>query len=133
MNKSRFSFIVKILSILLFIIGIFAFTGSVLLWGSGFILDFPKGVDYSYPVTDIIVNAPVSLIAAVGLWRLKRYGYIASQIFSGFAIYASVEIFVKAIQGDLAGSMEIIFPQIFAVLLSIVLIVYLWRKKEEFK
>ncbi len=133
MNKSRFSFNVKVLSILLFITGIFAFAGSVFMWGKGFILDFPKGVDYSYPVTDIIVNVPVSLIAAVGLWRLKRYGYIASQIFSGFAIYASVEIFVKAVQGDLAGSIEIIFPQIFAVLLAIVLIVYLWHKKDEFR
>jgi hypothetical protein len=118
---------VKILAILLFAFGLLAFFGSVFLWGEGFILSFPAGVDYSFPVTDILVNAPASIIASIGLWKLKRYGYIASQFVAGFYIYASVEIFVRVAQGGLSSSLAIIFPQVLAVLVASALVFYLWR------
>jgi hypothetical protein len=118
---------VKILAILLFAFGLLAFFGSVFLWGEGFILSFPAGADYSFPITDILVNAPASIIASIGLWKLKRYGYIASQFVAGFYIYASVEIFVRAAQGDLPLSLAIIFPQVLAVLVACGLVFYLWR------
>src|SRR5512140_931963 len=100
-------FPVKILAVCLFVFGLAAFFGSVFMWGEGFILSFPPGVDYSFPVTDILVNAPASIIASIGIWKLKRYGYIASQFVAGFYIYASVEIFVRVAQGGLTSSLEI--------------------------
>lgn len=118
---------VKILAILLFVFGLFAFFGSVFLWGAGFILFFPAGVDYSFPATDILVNGPASIIASIGLWKLKRYGYSASQFVAGFYIYASVEIFVRVAQGSLPFSLAIIFPQILAVVVACGLVFYLWR------
>jgi hypothetical protein len=133
MSKSINLIFVKVLAVLLFITGVFAFLGSLFLWGKGFILNFPKGVDYAFPITDIIVNAPASLIAAIGLWRMKKYGYVASQFFAGFGIYASVEIFINVVQGSVPNSPEIIIPQVFTVLLSIILVIYLWRINEEFK
>jgi len=124
---------IKILSILLFLFGVFAFVGSMFLWGEGFILSFPEGVDYSFPVADILVNAPASTIAAIGLWKLKRYGYVVSQFVSGFYVYASVEIFVKVAQAELPYLMEIIFPQILAIIVAIFLIFYLWRVEDLFQ
>ena len=118
---------VKTLAVCLFVFGLLAFFGSVFLWGEGFILSFPAGVDYSFPVTDILVNAPASIIASIGLWKLKRYGYIASQFVAGFYIYASVEIFVRVAQGGLTSSLAIIFPQILAVLVACGLVFYLWQ------
>ncbi len=124
---------VKILSILLFIFGLFAFIGSMFLWGEGFILSFPEGVDYSHPIADILINAPTSIIAAIGLWKLKRYGFVVSQFVAGFYIYASVEIFVKIFQGGLPNLPEIIFPQILAVIVAFFLVFYLWRVKDLFQ
>jgi hypothetical protein len=124
--------IIRILAALLLILSLFAFFGSVFLWGEGFILTFPQGVDYSFPITDILVNAPACMIAAVGLWTLKRYGYIAAQFVAGFCVYASVEIFVKTAQGSLPASPEILFPQLIAVVLSVILVFYLWRVQELF-
>ena len=124
--------IVKILSIVLFFFGIFAFVGSIFLWGTGFILNFPEGVDYSFPVVDIFINAPTSIIAAFGLWKLKRYGYIVSQFVAGFYIYASGVIFVEVAQVGPPYPLEIIGPQILAVLVAIVLVFYLWRLQELF-
>ncbi len=124
---------IKALSVTLFLFGIFAFVGSLFLWGEGFILDFPEGVDYSFPIPDILINAPANIIAAVGLWRLKRYGFVASQFCAGFYLYASVEIFVKVIQGDLPASLEIILPQVLAILVAFSLLLYLWRVQDKFQ
>jgi len=124
---------VKILAVLLFLFGLLAFFGSLFLWGEGFILQFPKGVDYSFPVADILVNAPASILASIGLWRLKGYGYVASQLAAGLYIYASVKIFVEVAQGGPPYPLEIIGPQVLAVLVAIGLIFYLWRVRDLFR
>ncbi len=122
----------RVLAVILFLFGLFAFLGSLFLWGEGFILSFPRGVDYTFPVTDILVNAPASLIAAVGLWSARRYGFAAAYFAAGFYIYGSVEIFVRVFQGSLPLAAEILAPQILAVLVAVTLIVYLWKKQELF-
>jgi len=118
---------IKTLAVFLFCFSLLAFWGSVFLWGEGFILQFPRGVDYSFPVADILVNAPASMIASIGLWKLKSYGYVAAQFVAGFYIYVSVEIFVKVAQGGPPYALEIIGPQVLAVLIAIGLVFYLWR------
>jgi len=123
---------VKILSILLFLFSLFAFFGSLFLWGEGFLLTFPEGVDYGFPITDILVNAPASMIAAIGLWKMRRIGYVASQFVAGFYIYASVEIFVHVIQDGPPYALEIVLPQILAVAVGIALVVYLWKLQDLF-
>ena len=123
---------VRILAILLFLISLFAFFGSLFMWGKGFLFSFPQGADYRYPVTDILVNAPASMIAAIGLWGMRRYGYVASQFVAGFYIYASVEIFVEMLQTGPPYPIEIIVPQVSAVLIAVILVVYLWRIQEFF-
>ena len=123
---------VRILAILLFLFSLFAFFGSLFMWGEGFLLQFPKGADYRFPVTDILVNAPASMIAAIGLWGMRRYGYVASQFVAGFYIYASLEIFVEVVQTGPPYAIEIIVPQVVAVAVAAILVVYLWRIKEMF-
>jgi hypothetical protein len=123
---------VRILAILLFLFGLFAFFGSLFMWGEGFLLQFPKGVDYCFPVTDILVNTPASIIAAIGLWKMRRYGYVASQFVAGFYIYASMEIFVEQVQAGPPYAVEIILPQVLAVAVASVLVAYLWRIQEMF-
>jgi uncharacterized membrane protein (DUF2068 family) len=115
------------LAIVLFLFSLFAFFGSLFMWGDGFLLSFPPGVDYHFPVTDILVNAPASLLAAMGLWKMKQWGYVAAQFVAGFYIYASVEIFVMAIEQGTPFPIEIVIPQVAAVLVAIFLVFYLWR------
>jgi len=124
---------VRVLAVLLFLFGVFAFFGSLFMWGEGFLFSFPEGVDYAFPVTDILVNAPASIIAAAGLWQLRRYGYVASQFAAGFYVYASVEIFVQVIQEGPPYPLEIVAPQVAAVAVAVVLVVYLWRIQSRFR
>lgn len=123
----------RLLAILLFIFAIFAFIGSLFLWGEGFLFSFPQGVNIAFPLTDILVNAPASLFAAYGLWFLKRYGYPASQFVAGFYIYASVYIFIEVFQGGPPYPVEIVLPQVLAVIVAIGLVIYGWRYRELFK
>ena len=90
-------------------------------------------MDLAFPVTDILVNAPASLIAAIGLWKLKKYGYVVSQFVAGFYIYASVEIFVHVIQAGPPYAVEIVAPQVLAVLVAIGLVFYLWQVQDIFE
>lgn len=121
------------MAILLLIFGLFAFFGSLFLWGEGFILDAPPGVNIAFPVTDILVNAPACLIAAFGLWKMKRFGYPASQFVAGFFIYASVYIFLEVVQGGSPYPLEIILPQALAVLTAVALVFYLYRVRGLFQ
>ena len=131
-QENKTPLMVKILSGLLFLFGIFAFIGSVFLWGQGFILAAPTGVDLSYPVTEILINAPASIIAAIGIWRLRPYGYVAAQFTAGFYIYASVEIFVKLATSTGPLALEILIPQVLAVIVAMALIFYLWPIRQLF-
>jgi hypothetical protein len=115
---------ITILSILLFMFGVFAFVGSAFMWGEGFILQAPKGADLAFPIIDILINAPASILAAFGLWRLKRYGYLAGFFVAGFYIYASVYICLEVIQGGPPHPPEIIVPQVLAVLAAVGLLIY---------
>lgn len=131
-EKTRSPLPVKILAILLFLFGLLAFAGSAFLWGEGFILNPSAGVDLAFPITDILVNAPASIAAAVGLWKMKQWGYVTSQFVAGFYVYASVEIFVHVVQEGPPYAVEIVAPQVLAVLVAVALVIYLWRIRVQF-
>jgi hypothetical protein len=124
---------VKVLAGILFLFGLFAFVGSLFLWGEGFLFSFPPGVDYRFPITDILVNTPASIIAAIGLWQGRRFGYIAAQFTAGFYIYGSVEIFVMVFQAPPPYPLEILVPQIAALIVAAFLVLYLWRIQNLFR
>ncbi len=132
-QSSLASFPIKALSAVLFLFGLFAFFGSLFLWGEGFLFQFPEGVDLGFPITDILVNAPASILASTGLWQLKRWGYVASQFVAGFYVYASVEIFVMLIQQGPPYAPAIVVPQVLAILVALGLIFYLWRVQDIFR
>jgi hypothetical protein len=124
---------VRVLAGVLFLFGLFAFIGSLFMWGEGFLLSFPPGLDYRFPVTDILVNAPASIVAAIGLWRGRKVGYVAAQFVAGFYIYGSVEIFVMVFQAPPPYPLEILIPQIMAMIVAAFLIFYLWRLQKSFR
>ena len=123
---------VSVLAIVLLLFSAFAFFGSLFMWGEGFLFSFPPGADYRFPVTDILVNAPASLIAAIGLWKMRQWGYVAAQFVAGFYVYGSVEIFVMVIQHGPPFPIEIVIPQIAAVIVAAFLVFYLWRVRARF-
>ncbi|MBN1262697.1 MAG: hypothetical protein JXB35_18590 [Anaerolineae bacterium] len=131
-DRNQTPLAVKALAVILGLFSLFAFTGSVLIWGEGFILDPPPDVDLTYPIADLVVHIPAAIIAALGLWQMRAYGYAAAYFVAGFYTYASVEIFVHVFQEGPPYALEILIPQILAVLVAIALVVYLWRIRDRF-
>jgi hypothetical protein len=123
---------VKILAVLLIFLGIFAGLGSLILWGQGFLFNFPGNIKLGTPIADFFINFPASVIAGVGLWRMRRYGYAASQFVAGIYIYASILIFADMFQGELPSSPEIWAPQALAVVIGLILVFYLWGLRNQF-
>lgn len=89
--------------------------------------------DKAFPITDILINAPASIIASIGLWYLRKFGYPASQFVAGFYIYASTYIIIEVIQGGPPFPLEIVVPQVLAVIVAIGLVVCGWRYKDLFR
>lgn len=126
-------FLLTLLAIILFLFGLLAFFGSLFLWGQGFILAAPPGLNVALPAADILVNAPASILAAVGLWRLRRYGYLAAYFVAGLYLYASVFILIEAFAGRPPDFWAIVVPQALAVLVALVLLLYLPRVRRLFR
>jgi hypothetical protein len=101
--------------------------------GKGLPTLLPARRGLSFPITDILVNAPASLIAAIGLWQGRKIGYIAAQFVAGFYIYASVEIFVMVFQEPPPYPLEILIPQVLAMIVAAFLVFYLWRLQKLFR
>lgn len=123
----------KILSFLLFAFGILAFVGSLFLWGEGFILRPPDGINIALPIADMVINAPASIVAAVGLWRMRRYGYLGGYFVAGFYLYASTFILWDAFAERPFGFWAIVIPQVVAVLVALALLIYLPRLRGYFR
>ncbi|MCB2209457.1 hypothetical protein KQH62_01070 [bacterium] len=125
--------IVRIFAVILILLGGFAGLGSLLLWGQGFLFNFPENIKLATPIADFLINFPVSVMAGVGLWRMRKFGYVAAQFVAGIYIYASVTIFVDMFQGHLPLSPEIWAPQAFAVVIGFLLVFVLWPLREQFE
>ena len=125
--------LVKILGLLLILFGVFAGAGSLFLWGQGFLFAFPQDIPLATPIADFFINFPASILAGIGLWRMRRLGYVAAQFVAGFYIYASVLIFVEMFQGKLPLTPEIWAPQVLAVVVGLALVLILWPLRDRFQ
>jgi hypothetical protein len=64
---------------------------------------------------------------------MKRIGYPASQFVAGFYIYASVYIFIELAENGPPYPIEILLPQVLAVITAMCLVVFGWRYKDRFQ
>jgi uncharacterized membrane protein (DUF2068 family) len=133
MEDPNQSYALKVLSVVYALFGVFALIGSVFLWGQGFLLAPPEGVDLAFPVADTLINAPASILTGVGLWRMRKWGFALAWFTAGIYLYASVEIFVQAArEGVLLTAFEITISQTAAVLVAVVTMVLTWKNKARF-
>jgi hypothetical protein len=89
------------------------------------------------PLASELGNATVALVAACGLFRMKRWGYSAGLVLAGMWIYGVVGgiqlVMTKGL--DFSSPMGALTDAIMFVLVlafSIYVVAYLWRKQELF-
>ena len=77
-TKGSSPWLVKLLAGLLILLGVFAGAGSMLLWGQGFLFAFPADIPLASPMADFFINFPLSVLAGIGLWRMRQVGYVVA-------------------------------------------------------
>ncbi|MEJ2149891.1 MAG: hypothetical protein P8Z40_10460, partial [Chloroflexota bacterium] len=65
----------KILAGFFVLVSAAALFGGLFVWGEGFVLSVADRLDVASPVADILVNAPASFLAGLGLWSMRKWGY----------------------------------------------------------
>lgn len=89
------------------------------------------------PLASEILTALTALVAAYGLYRMKRWGYVASLLVAGMWVYAGVSgIGLVATKGlefsSPIGAMSDLVVFILLLFFCCFLIGYLWRREDLF-
>ena len=91
-------------------------------------VEITRVTEFAYP--DIIVGVIPSLIGACGLWRLKLWGWMLTLVSSGGYLHGVIASLTYSIIKSEYRSMNLV--SIYFILLSVLLISYLWQKRELF-
>jgi uncharacterized membrane protein (DUF2068 family) len=76
-----------------------------------------------------LVTVIPSLVAAVGLWHLKRWAWMLALIVSGVYFHGMVLLLGRSIKGQLS-SMS--FISVYFIAFTALLVSYLWRMRHLF-
>ena len=120
----------KFLSVSLFLTGIFAIAGALYRWGDGSIFNAPLGTDLQLFIADILITGPISIIAAIGFIKLKKWAIISSILASGIFIYGSALVYINVLQDGAPYLLKLIIPPIFGIGLSIAIMMWAWKNFE---
>ncbi len=66
--------------------------GALYRWGDGSIFDAPPGTDLQLFITDLVVTAPLTIISAMGFFKLKKWVLVVGIFTAGILIYGSVSV-----------------------------------------
>ncbi len=81
-------------------------------------------------IPDIAIAAIPSLVAAGGMWRLRRWGVWIALFVAGAYFHGQFQLLVMAFQRDLGVLMAAI--SVYFIAFSGFFSIYLWRRKEHF-
>jgi len=83
-----------------------------------------------FALADAIVTVIPSVIGAYGLWQLKAWSLVPIMVLSGGYFHGMVVLLTQAVTKSKYGGMN--FVSIYFIFFSILLIIYLWKKRELF-
>ncbi|MEL6672855.1 MAG: hypothetical protein AAFR61_11710 [Bacteroidota bacterium] len=104
--------------------GIFAMVGGIFTWGEGWVFSQAEGLAVLIPLADVLCAGPVSLLAALGLFRNKKWGLSLGLLGSGMYLFGSVQVYILIAWGSLPLRWEIFLPPV--VGLSFCLVFVRW-------
>jgi hypothetical protein len=86
-------------------------------------------VTYGFMFGDIVYAVPLLLIAAIGVWRLKDWGWTAAQMVNALWVYSVTVILYRDLYTKLSPGSVLFLP--FAIA-SIWSFAYLWKHRRFF-
>lgn len=122
----------KIFAISYFITGIFAAMGALYRWGDGSLFLAQPGDDIALFIAELVVAAPASIIASIGLVKLQRWGLIMSLFSTGVFIYGSALVYASIFLFGAPIPLKLLIPPIFGIGLSLTTIRWIQRNFDFF-
>jgi uncharacterized membrane protein (DUF2068 family) len=83
-----------------------------------------------FAVADTLATAVPSFIGAYGLWRCKKWGWIATMIACGGYLHGMICLLTGAVSTGRFSAMNIV--SVYFIVFSLFMIGYLWRQRELF-
>ncbi|MBN2426530.1 MAG: hypothetical protein JXR46_04475 [Calditrichaceae bacterium] len=125
------------------IINAVAFFVTIIFWGLVFfshLIPFPgelsssaergnSAVTYGFMLGDVFYSAPLLLLAWLGLWKVKSWGWLAAQMANILWIYSMTVILLRDANTSMSPGGLLFIP---FLLISIWAIPYLWINRKEF-
>jgi len=116
---------------------------TVLFWGMVFfrrLVPFPSdltsladransAVTYGFMIGDILYSAPLLLLAWLGIWRLKSWGWMAAQMANALWIYSMTVILFRDAYTTMSPGGLLFIP---FTLVAIWAIPFLWMHRKDF-
>jgi hypothetical protein len=120
-----------------------SFVLTLLFWGAVFfrkLIPFPgdlvslaergnAAVTYGFMLGDVLYSAPLLLFGCIGLWRLRSWGWLATQMANALWIYSMTVILFRDAYTTMSPGGVIFIP---FTLIAIWAIPYLWRRRSDF-
>jgi hypothetical protein len=86
-------------------------------------------VTYGFMLGDVIYSAPLLLLAALGLWRLRSWGWLAAQMANALWVYSMTVILLRDYYSAWSPGGLLFIP---FTLVAIGSIPYLWMRRQAF-
>jgi hypothetical protein len=126
----------KLNSIIIFFI--ITFLGTISLWildilgivKNVLLSDFTQPQYFGYLAGDLFAM-PLLLVSIIGLYRMKFWGYVATQIEMGAWIYTSVASLVAAVLKGFDDIFALMWSPIY-LLVAMYVVFYTWKMRDQF-
>jgi len=86
-------------------------------------------VTYGFLIGDLLYSAPLLLLAALGLWRRRSWGWLAAQMASALWIYSMTIVLLRDACTTMSPGGLLFIP---FVLVAVWAVPYLWARRREF-
>ncbi len=86
-------------------------------------------VTYGFMIGDIIYSVPLLLLATIGVWRLKDWGWTAAMMANALWVYSITVILYRDLYTKLSPGSVLFLPFAIAAVWATV---YLWKYRHDF-
>ena len=101
--------------------------GSLFTWGVGWLFYSQDLNQLLIPMADLIITFPVSIIAAIGIYKQKKWGIYFGLLASGIYIFVSVLVFIKLFYLGSPYPLKLIVPALFGFIYAFIYIMNIFN------
>jgi hypothetical protein len=112
--------------------GVFAIVGALYTWGNGPIYLQKDLLTVLIPWADLLITGPLSLLAAIGVWRRKSWGFLLGLMACGMYLFGSALVYVSLLWNGAPFPIELVFPPVVGIVFGIFFPIWVLRNPRVF-